>query len=82
VIEKDVPNLQIIEQELWNAVKQRQTEVMLGPQSTKTKPWDRRRPRYLLSGLVRSTCMGRPRQSCNSLPPARKANFSLEMPSN
>ena len=53
VIEKDVPHLQIIEQDLWNAVKQRQAEVMLGPQSTKTRPWDRRRPRYMLSGLVK-----------------------------
>jgi site-specific DNA recombinase len=53
VIEKDVPHLQIIEQDLWNAVKQRQTEVKLGPQNTTTRPWDRRRPRYLLSGLIK-----------------------------
>ena len=30
VIEKDVPHLRIIEQDLWDAVKQRQAEVMLG----------------------------------------------------
>ena len=53
VIEKDVLHLRIIGQDLWDAVKQRQAEVMLGPQGTKTKPWDRRRPRYLLSGLVK-----------------------------
>jgi site-specific DNA recombinase len=53
VIEKDVPHLLVIEQDLWNAVKQRQAEVMLGPQSTTIRPWDRRRPRYLLSGLVK-----------------------------
>jgi site-specific DNA recombinase len=59
VIEKDVPHLQNIEQDLWNAVKQRQSEVMRGLQSTKTKTWDRRRPRYLLSGLVKcGTCDG------------------------
>ena len=53
MIEKDVPHLRVIEDDLWAAVKRRQAEVMLGPQRTKTKPWDRRRPRYLLSGLVR-----------------------------
>ena len=41
VIEKDVPHLRIIEQDLWDAVKQRQAEVMHGPQGTRTKPWDR-----------------------------------------
>src|SRR5262249_8754846 len=44
--------------DLWDAVKQRQVEVMLGPQGTKTKPWDRRRPRYLLSGLVKCGACG------------------------
>ena len=58
VIEKDVPHLRIIEQGLWDAVKQRQAEVMLGPQRTKTKPWDRRRPRYLLSGLAQCGACG------------------------
>ena len=58
VIEKDVPHLRIIEQDLWDAVKQRQAEVMLGPQRTRTKPWDRRRPRYLLSGLVKCGACG------------------------
>jgi hypothetical protein len=41
VIEKDVPHLLVIEQDLWNAVKQRQAEVMLGPHNTATRPWDR-----------------------------------------
>ena len=58
VIEKDVPHLRIIEQDLWDAVKQRQAEVMLGPQRIKTKPWDRRRPRYLLSGLAKCGACG------------------------
>ena len=58
VIEKDVPDLRIIEQDLWNAVKQRQAEVMLGPQKATTKPWDRRRPRYLLSALVKCGACG------------------------
>jgi site-specific DNA recombinase len=34
VIEKDVPHLLVIEQDLWNAVKQRQAEVMLGPRGS------------------------------------------------
>jgi site-specific DNA recombinase len=58
VIEKDVPHLRIVDQDLWNTVKQRQGEVMLGPQGTRTKPWDRRRPRYLLSGLVKCGACG------------------------
>jgi DNA invertase Pin-like site-specific DNA recombinase len=58
VIEKDVPHLRIVEQDLWDAVKQRQEEVMLGPQQVKTKPWDRRRPRYLLSGLAKCGACG------------------------
>jgi hypothetical protein len=59
VIEKDVPHLRIVEQDLWDAVKRRQAEVMHGPQGNKTKPWDRRRPRYLLSGLVKcGACSG------------------------
>jgi site-specific DNA recombinase len=31
---------------------------MLGPQRTQTKPWDRRRPRYLLSGLSKCGACG------------------------
>jgi hypothetical protein len=58
VIEKDVPHLRIMDQDLWKVVKQRQPEVMLGPQNIRTKPWDRRRPRYLLSGLVKCSACG------------------------
>ena len=58
VIEKDVPHLRIVDQDLWDAVKRRQEEVMLGQQQSKTQPWDRRRPRYLLSGLVKCGACG------------------------
>jgi site-specific DNA recombinase len=58
VIEKDVPDLRIVGQDLWDRVKQRQAEVMLGPQKGPSKPWDRRRPRYLLSGLVKCGACG------------------------
>lgn len=53
-IVQDVPELRIIDQELWDRVKARQAAVALGKQD---KPdagfWDRRRPRYLLSGLIK-----------------------------
>jgi site-specific DNA recombinase len=58
VIEKDVPHLRIVERDLWDAVKQRQAEVMLGPLGARTKPWDRRRPRYLLSGMIKCGACG------------------------
>ena len=58
VIEKDVPHLRIVDQDLWDAVKRRQEEVMLGQQQSKTQPWDRRRPRYLLSGLTKCGACG------------------------
>jgi len=35
VVEKDVPDLGIVGQELWDSVKQRQAEVMLGPQKAR-----------------------------------------------
>jgi site-specific DNA recombinase len=55
LVTKDVPDLRIVPQELWERVKVRQDSVALG-KSTKNQEvgfWDRRRPRYLLSGLVK-----------------------------
>jgi site-specific DNA recombinase len=53
VIEKDVPDLRIIDDALWQRVKVRQGEVSFTPTGTAKKAWDRRRPRYLLSGLAK-----------------------------
>ena len=50
-----VPDLRIVPQDLWERVKVRQESTALG-KSAKNKGvgfWDRRRPRYLLSGLVK-----------------------------
>ncbi len=52
----DVPELRIVDQELWDRVKMRQKVLRRDtrPDCDKVRPfWDRRRPRYLFSGLVR-----------------------------
>ena len=53
---QDVPDLAIIDQELWQAVKSRQKGLTFKKQSKQDgdKLWDRRRPKYLFSGLM--TC--------------------------
>ena len=53
---KDVPELRIVEQDLWEAVKGRQLTVTKNtrPDANADKPfWERVRPRYLLSGLLK-----------------------------
>ena len=61
-IVKDVPELSIIEQDLWDAVKCRQLSV-----TRNTRPdvhadksfWEKTRPKYLLSGLLKcGVCNG------------------------
>ncbi len=53
----DVPELRIISDALWQRVKDRQQSVKRD--SNGERPfWDRRRPRYLLSGLVTCGCCG------------------------
>jgi site-specific DNA recombinase len=56
----EVPELRIVEDELWQAVKARQaaTTTKIGEGSTKAEFWDRRRPRYLFSGLMRCGLCG------------------------
>lgn len=57
----DVPELRIVPQELWDRVKQRQAEFDLNKNEGETQKvgmWDRRRPRYLLSGLVKCGACG------------------------
>ena len=59
VITKNVPELRIVDDALWQAVKARQSKVMLGKQTAQTAPfWDRTRPRYIVSGLARCGCCG------------------------
>ena len=52
---KDVPHVRIVEDDLWERVKQRQAATALGKHSKDDARgfWDRRRPRFLLSGLVK-----------------------------
>jgi site-specific DNA recombinase len=50
----DVPEWRIVPEELWQAVRARQTAVARAPMSTQVKPfWAKQRPRYLFSGLMR-----------------------------
>jgi site-specific DNA recombinase len=52
----EVPELRIIDDELWQAVRTRQ-----GAQRTKATDvpiWDRRRPKFLFSGLMECGCCG------------------------
>jgi site-specific DNA recombinase len=58
-ITQDVPDLRIITGDLWQAVKARQA-ALRSTRTGKKAPgyWDRRRPRYLLSGLMRCGCCG------------------------
>ncbi|MCC0013333.1 MAG: recombinase family protein [Hoeflea sp.] len=59
-ITRDVPHLRIIDDEHWQAVKVRQSTVSLGPHTKHSKDgfWDRRRPRYLFSGLIKCGVCG------------------------
>jgi site-specific DNA recombinase len=56
---REVPELRIIDQELWDPVKARQ-EALQGNRSRGSGPgyWDRRRPRYLFTGLMRCGMCG------------------------
>ena len=56
---KDVPELRIIPQDLWDAVKARQSEMTRATRPDLTKDfWELQRPRYLLSGLMKCGCCG------------------------
>jgi site-specific DNA recombinase len=58
VIEKDVPELRIVSDDLWHGVKARQKAVSFTVKGVAKDPWDRRRPRYLLSGLAKCGACG------------------------
>ena len=58
-ITQEVPELRIIADDLWQAVKARQKSLR-STRTGKKAPgyWDRRRPRHLFSGLMRCGCCG------------------------
>jgi DNA invertase Pin-like site-specific DNA recombinase len=57
---EEVPELRIVPQDLWDAVKARQGDLRAPrlPKPGEVGFWDRRRPRYLLSGLVKCGLCG------------------------
>ncbi|OSP52462.1 recombinase family protein [Pseudoruegeria sp. SK021] len=52
----DIPELRIIDQDLWDAARARQGIMKV--KNTSVPIWDRRRPKTLLSGLMRCGCCG------------------------
>ncbi len=57
----EVPELRIVPQDLWGAVKARQAKVKKNtrPDCREPRPfWERTRPKYLLSGLMRCGACG------------------------
>ena len=57
IIVKEVPELAIVPTALWEAVKKRQQSVKKNTRPDADKPlWERRRPQYLLSGLMKCGC--------------------------
>ena len=58
---EEVPDLRIIEDELWERVKTRQAEIDAGPRVQAIKAsrfWEHRRATHLLTGLVRCASCG------------------------
>ena len=63
LIHADVPELRIVEEELWQAARDRQQALEHGGTSEKARPghaafWSKQRPRYLFSGLMRCGVCG------------------------
>ena len=56
-ITQDLPELRIIDQDLWDRVKERQGELNSLREPRKDF-WTKQRPRYLLSGLIRCAACG------------------------
>jgi hypothetical protein len=58
-VNRDVPELRIVDQELWEQVKARQAEMAIGPiKRDMSRLASRRRPKYLLAGLLKCDCCG------------------------
>jgi len=56
---REVPELRIVPQDLWNAVKTRQRMMKHSSETSgENGIWERRRARYLLSGLARCGLCG------------------------
>lgn len=56
----DVPELRLVDQEVWDAVKERQNRLAYEPTVETTKNFmnDRRRPKHLFAGLIKCGCCG------------------------
>ena len=52
----EVPELRIIDEALWDEVKARQQGRKI--EQTEREAWERRKPRFLLTGLVKCGCCG------------------------
>ncbi|KGM34183.1 recombinase family protein, partial [Inquilinus limosus] len=59
-VAQEVPELRIVDQDLWEAAKRRQRAMAIGPAGeTDDNPMlDRRRPSHLFAGLVKCGCCG------------------------
>ena len=59
-VTKEVPELQIVSQDVWDQVKTRQLAVKRAtrPDRQHGKVWERRRPHFLLSGLLKCGACG------------------------
>jgi DNA invertase Pin-like site-specific DNA recombinase len=58
-IVQEVSELRVVPDDLWNTAKERQESLILKTARRRDNPMlDRRRPRYLLSGLVACGCCG------------------------
>ena len=55
---QDVPELRIVDDDLWQATKARQEEKKADWNTGDLAFWDRKRPRYLFSGLMSCGCCG------------------------
>lgn len=56
---QEVPDLRIVEQDLWDAVKKRQESLSFDTSPTGSNPMnDRRRPKHLFAGLIKCGCCG------------------------
>ncbi len=58
LVSKEVPELRIVDDELWQAVKARQGERKADWDTGKLAFWNRKQPRYLFSGLMRCGVCG------------------------
>ena len=58
VVTVDVPELRIVEDELWQAVRERQARLDRNGTAAPGQFWSKQRPRYLFSGLMRCGVCG------------------------